>query len=567
MITVGLNACIVDENGHIRGVDGGGVCVFRDEEILFAITEERLSYKKYDGGFRYSLPYALEACSLTMSDVDQFVVSYYGVSLEVPDLVIDEIKGRLKLQDYQKFIVIPSHHLSHAYISFFTSGYKRALVVINDNEGQIIGPKVSSNMFENACERNSYYLAEGDTLTLLDRDFDYPNALGFGKVYNKITRYLGLGNYHNAGKTMGLTSYGSGSLLNIGDIYEEDYDGNLHCIVPDTGDTEKDIQAMFSKLGASIPMARQAKDPLRQIHADMAEYVQHQLEKWTIHRVRRLLKENGLTHVCVGGGVALNCLTNSLLLNLPEVSGVYVPPAPHDQGLCIGNALYGITEQMKEEGRKVSADFKFPLYLGKQFDITEVKLFEILEHYPNLRLYKLNNAVEEAAKLIASGNVIAWYQGRSEFGPRALGNRSILADPRDKLVINRLNLEIKKREAFRPFAPSVLLEKMEDYFEGFSGESPSMMFTAMVRPEKKALLSAITHVDGTARLQTVTKESNPKYHRLIETFGEMTGIYVLVDTSFNLDGMPIVESPSDAVQCFSKSSLDALIIGDYIIRK
>lgn len=566
MITVGLNACIVDEGENIRGVDGGGVCVYRDEEILFAITEERLSYKKYDGGFRLSLPYALEACGLTMNDVDQFVVSFYGVSLDVPDLVLDEIRAQLNLQKHQKLVIIPSHHLSHAYVSFFTSGYERALVVINDNEGQIIGPKVSANMFENACERNSYYLAEGDRLILLDRDFDYPNALGFGKLYNKFTRYLGLGNYHNAGKTMGLASFGSGSLLKIGDLYEEDYDGNLHCIVPDTGDTEKDVQAMFTKLGVSIPKPRQAKDPLRQIHADLAEYVQRQLEKWTSHRVRRFLKENALSHVCVGGGVALNCLTNSVLLNLPEVDGVYVPPAPQDQGLCIGNALYGITEQMKQEGRPVTANFKMPLYLGKQFEVTEEGLLEILQEYPNLRLQRLDDAVEEAAKMVASGQVIAWYQDRSEFGPRALGNRSILADPRDKLVLNRLNLEIKKREAFRPFAPSVLIEKSDEYFEEFTGESPSMMFTAMVRSEKKALLSAITHVDGTARLQTVSEESNPKYHRLIRKFGELTGVFVVVDTSFNLDGMPIVESPTDAVYCYSKSSLDALIIGDYIVR-
>jgi carbamoyltransferase len=208
----------------------------------------------------------------------------------------------------------------------------------------------------------------------------------------------------------------------------------------------------------------------------------------------------------------------------------------------------------------------FPLYLGKEFNIDEDTIKRILMKYPNLTYYRSSNCTIEAAQMLEKGNVIAWYQDRSEFGPRALGNRSILADPRDKLVVNRLNLEIKKREAFRPFAPSVLLDKMYDYFCNFDNESSSMMFVANVREEMKPYLPAITHVDNTARLQTVTDQSNPKYYQLIKHFGELTGIYVVLNTSFNLNGMPIVESPEDAISCYAQSNLDALIIGDFIIK-
>ncbi|QIW79955.1 carbamoyltransferase C-terminal domain-containing protein [Bacillus tequilensis] len=565
MITVGLNACIVNDDDEIRYVDGGGVCIFKDNHIAAAITEERLSYIKYDGGFKKSLPYVLESCNLSLEDVDQFVVSFYGVSINVPQFLIDHIKKEIGINEKQSLIVIPTHHLSHAYAAYFSSGYDSALIIINDNEGQIIGEKTSPYMFENTCERNSYYIGNKDKIKLVDRDFDYPYALGFGKLYNKITTYLGLGNYHNAGKTMGLSSYGSGAFENIGDAYRMDYDGNLHCIIEDTGDTEKDIKNLFSKLSVTIPDSRKRNEPLKQIHADMAEYIQKQLEKWTRVRAEFLLNKYNLSNICVGGGVALNCLSNSQLLDIKRVESVYVPSAPQDQGLCIGNALYGVIEDMKERNIPVSPNFNIPLYLGKEYRIKQEDLRIINKKYKGLTFKEMDNITTVGAKLLSEGKVIGWYQGKSEFGPRALGNRSILADPRDKLVMNRLNLEIKKREAFRPFAPSVILEKTSEYFINFRERSPSMMFTATVNPDKRNLLSAITHIDGTARLQTVQECDNELYYKLIKKFGEITGVYVVLDTSFNLNGMPIVETPEDAISCFAESNLDALILDNYLI--
>lgn len=564
MITVGINACIVNEDGGVRKVDGGGVCIVKDSKIISAITEERISLIKYDGGFHRSLPYVLDENELTVDDVDLFVVSFYGVSLEVPQILVDEIKVQLNIKDVNKLMVMPSHHLSHAYAAYFTSEFDSALVVVSDNEGQIIGNKVSSSMFENSCERNSYYLAKGNSITLVDRDFDYPQALGFGKLYNKFTSYLGLGNYHNAGKTMGLASYGSGRLVGIGDAWYEDYDRNLHCIVPDTGNAERDVKALFAKLGVKIPGLRKHNEPMRQIHADIAEYIQKQLEKWSRKKVSYLLDKFQVNSVCISGGIALNCLTNSEISRILGVTGVYVPPAPHDQGQCIGNAIFGILESMRDKPTKVT--FEMPLFLGRDYLVDELRIKMVLEQYPSLSYQRLENPDQKAAELLSQGNVIAWYQDRAEFGPRALGNRSILANPSDRLVMNRLNHEVKKRELFRPFAPSVVFERMNDYFFGFNGESPSMMFTAFVRPEMEEYLAAITHIDKTARLQTVTKSSNPKYYNLITHFGNLTGIYVVLNTSFNLDGMPIVDSPEDAVSCFAKSGLDALIIGEFLIQ-
>ncbi|MGE7113737.1 carbamoyltransferase family protein [Lysinibacillus sp. NPDC047702] len=567
MITVGLNACIVDENNEIRPVDGGGVCLFEDDKLLFAITEERLTYKKYDGGFKKSLEYVLEASGKSLQDVDQFAVSFYGVSLNVPKFLIEYIQTELSIQSHQKLIIVPSHHLSHAYAAFYSSGFKEALIVVNDNEGQIIGEKKSPHMFENSCERNSYYLARNGEIELIDRDFEYPQGLGFGKLYNKFTRYLGMGNYHNAGKTMGLASFGSDNLLSLGEAYIKDYDGSIHCIIPDTGSTEKDMKTLFKKLGVTIPEPRKKTDPLRQMHADLAQYVQKQLEKWTTVKVEKLTEQYNLEYVCVGGGVALNCPTNSALLNIERVKNVYIPNAPQDQGLCIGNAIYAIVNSRREKANFNQVKFEVPLYSGKKYTVTANEIQTILKEFSNLHFSEVEDPCKIAAKLIAEGNVIAWFQGASEFGPRALGNRSILGDPRDKLVVNRLNLEIKKREAFRPFAPSVLIEKTQDYFENFSIESPSMMFTADVKKEQVKNISGVVHVDGTARLQTVNKQDNPMYYRLIQHFGKLTGIYLVINTSFNLDGMPIVETPYDAIACFNKSELDYLVIENFVLRK
>lgn len=564
MTTVGLNACIVDESNEIRPVDGGGVCLFEDEKLLYAITEERLTYTKYDGGFKKALEYVLDASGKNLHDVDQFAVSFYGVSLNVPEFLIEHIKTELSIQPHQKLIVVPSHHLSHAYAAFYCSGFKEALIVVNDNEGQIIGEKKSPYMFENSCERNSYYLARSGKIELIDRDFDYPQGLGLGKLYNKFTKYIGMGNYHNAGKTMGLASFGSDRLLSLGDAYKKDYNGNLHCIIPDTGGTENDIKTLFKKLGVTIPELRKKTDPLRQIHADLAMYVQKQLEKWTTKKVEKLTEQYNLEYVCVGGGVALNCPTNTSLLNIERVENVYIPSAPQDQGLCIGNAIYAIVNQ--EETDSDQFQFDVPLYTGKKYIVTAETIQTTLKEFPNLYYNEVEDPSKLAAELISEGNVIAWFQGESEFGPRALGNRSILGDPRDKLVVNRLNLDIKKREAFRPFAPSVLIENTQDYFENFSTESPSMMFTADVKKEQIKNISGVVHVDGTARLQTVNKQDNPMYYRLIQHFGELTGIYLVINTSFNLDGMPIVETPYDAIVCFAKSELDYLIIGNFVLR-
>lgn len=563
MIIVGLNGCIINEEKGLRQIDGGGVCVYKDGEVLNAITEERLSLTKYDGGFKHSLPYVLEASNLTKSDVDLFVVSFYGIPFEVPVEIMDEISSQLNLESHQRLISMPSHHLSHAHSAYFTSSYNSSLIVIADNEGQIIGSKKSDRLIEHSCERNSYYFAYNNEIKLIDRDFDYPHGLAFGKLYNKFTRYLGLGNYHNAGKTMGLASYGSGRFDDIGDAWNMDHNGNLHCIVQDSGDTEKDIMELFHKLKVDIPLPRKNNEPVRQIHADMAEYIQKQLEKWSVRKVEYLLSKLDTRNICVGGGVALNCLMNSAILKHSKVDKVFVPSAPLDQGLCIGNAIYGAIEYDKSE----NIHFDLPLYLGKKPKNTATDLKNILSDYPHLATHHLSNPPLYAAELIAEGKVIAWFQDNSEFGPRALGNRSILADPRDKLVVNRLNMNIKKRELFRPFAPSVLEEYTDEYFIDFSGTSPSMMFIANVKKDKKELLSAITHVDGTARLQTVSESNNKKYYQLIKSFGEVTGIYMVLNTSFNIDGIPIVETVKDAISCFDRSTLDALIINDSLIVK
>ncbi|PCF39783.1 hypothetical protein B5C06_10285 [Staphylococcus delphini] len=567
MITVGINACITNDvmSNNIIKVDGGGVCLFKDDIIISAITEERITKKKYQGGFKESIKYVLDASNLSFKDVDTYAFSFYGVANPVPQNLKDYLIKELDIQNHQELRILESHHLSHAYSAYFSSQFDKSLIIVNDNEGSVLGEKKSNTMLENSCERTSYYLAENNSIKLIDRDFAYPYALAFGKLYNKCTKYLGLGNYHNAGKTMGLASFSTGKFNNLNDAYIFDKDGSLNCIIDDTGNSERDIKRLFNQLGVNIPDARKADEPIKQIHAEIAGYIQGQLEKWINYKASLLSRKYGVENICLGGGVALNCLVNTSLLKNRDIKKVYVPAAPQDQGLCIGNAIWNIINKKQNKIEKV--EFDIPLFLGKKYKVDEKTIENYLKKFDNLKYRKLDDKVKTCCDLLSNSNIVAWFQNESEFGPRALGNRSILASPNDKFMLNRLNIHVKKRETFRPFAPSVIQEKVEEYFQEKDIDSPSMMFTANVKEEFKDLLASVVHIDGTARLQTVSHKDNPLYYNLIKNYGEKYGVYALLDTSFNLNGMPIVETPEDAINCYYSSEIDYLILEDFLIYK
>jgi carbamoyltransferase len=264
--------------------------------------------------------------------------------------------------------------------------------------------------------------------------------------------------------------------------------------------------------------------------------------------------------VCVSGGVGLNCLMNTAIAKVEGVRSVYVPPAPQDQGQCIGNAVWAA----RELGMDLTDGER--LFLGRPYALDNQTVERMCVRL-GLSYQTVRDPAEVAVSSLTNGDVIGWFQGGSEFGPRALGNRSILADPRDRLVRDRLNLEIKRRESFRPFAPSVLDNGISGIFTEFDGSSPSMMFVAEVKRDVADRIPSVTHVDGTARLQTVRYEDNPTFHDLIEGFGAVTGLPVVLNTSFNVDRMPIVETPLDALECFAASNLDAMVMGDYYVKR
>lgn len=569
MKILGINACLsLDLDGNIRSVDGGGACLMIDGEISIGITEERITKKKYDGGFDNAVNYILSNSNLKLDEIDYLVCSFYGVPYNIPEKLLSRVKEMLGLsKDENKLIIMPSHHLSHAYSAYFLSSFNEALIIVNDNEGQIIEGDNSIPLFQTICERNSYYIARENNIKLIKRDFDYSGAIGFGKMYNKFTKFLGFDSYHDAGKTMGLSPYSQFDFNDYGDLYYFDFNDKLCSIIEDSGDYISDVKKMLKLVGFPDVSPRLSKSPMTQIYSEIAGYIQYQLEKWQEAVVKKLHEKFEFMNICISGGVALNCPTNTRMLNLDFINEVFIPSAPQDQGLCIGNVIYGdiLQNNLFDSDRKYYTE---KLYLGKKYDLSKEKIIKMVLKYKNLRLYTMSSDEKNkiVAKLLSEGNIVALYQGKSEFGPRALGNRSIIADPRDYFIKDRINIDIKNRENFRPFAPSVIEEKTLKYFD-FCGKSPSMMFTSKVRNNYLSKLPAITHVDNSARLQTVNKESNSEYYNLIVEFGKITGIEMVLNTSFNLNGMPIVETPQDAIDCFANSRLDYLVLENILISR
>lgn len=563
MKIIGLNACLgVTPEGDIKKVDGGGVCLYENGEITIGISEERLTKKKYDGGFLRGLEYILSERKLSLNEIDHFIVSFYGLPYNIPKKVKDFFIEKLGKEFEDKVTIMPSHHLSHAYAAYYQSGFPEdgTIVIVNDNEGQIIEGSPLKPLYLSGCERNSYYLVENGELRLIHRDFDKPNDIGFGRMYNKFTRYIGFESYHNAGKTMGLAPFGRLEWFKDKDLFYHDSTGRLRAIIRDTGNFVEDVDKMLQMIGTGHIVEKRPAENMTQQYADLAAFIQEQLEKWQVITINRLHKEYSFNRICVSGGVALNCPTNTNLAALDYIKDVFIPSAPQDQGQCIGNVIYGA--KMFD-----SPDIKFKekLYLGKLYDVTRETIMDITRDFPNLRVHYMKNKIATVATLLSQGKIIAWFQGRSEFGPRALGNRSILADPRDNFIKDTINVKIKKRETFRPFAPSVILEETNKFFDFPNSSSPSMMFTAKIKDSYKGVFPAIEHIDGSSRLQTVSKESNPLFYKLLQYFGLLTGSSMLLNTSFNLNGMPIVETPQDAIKCFSGSGIDALALGDFLI--
>ncbi len=549
----------------------GAASLVSEDGILGAIAEERLTRKKHDGGIFHAIAYLLGAHHLTLADIDLFAVSICcDVPPDLPHAMKVLAAQGLEEVPAEKIHLVRSHHLAHAASAFLTSPFDEALVFVTDNEGNILDP-VQSDYRANALERTSYYLARGTGITLLDRDATGPGDWGMGNVYGAATQWFGYPSYQHAGKLMGAAAYGDPDAFQDVHLFGLDREGRIVSRVEPLFDKTLALRRAFFRQtresrGEGVDIGWNAPESVfspSRTQLDVAWRVQDELERAAVQRIARLVERTGVKNLAVAGGVGLNCMMNQRLLAETGIERIHVPPAPADDGQSLGNALLALFERDAAPCRD-----RFVLDragLGRCYPESEVSR-ELAAHAGRLRIQPLAppDLLRETAARIAEGQIVFWFQGRAEFGPRALGHRSILADPRKAEMKDVLNARVKHREGFRPFCPSVLAARSHEYFD--LGHSPFMNVAATVRPSRRSRIPAVVHRDGTARAQTVREEANPRFHGLLEEFEAITGIPLLLNTSFN-NREPIVETPGDAIRTFLHTDGDLLVIGDNLATK
>lgn len=571
MKIVGINSQF---DAGMNEIAAGSAALIINGQIKMALGEDRISRTKYQGGYKHALNHILKTEGLTLQDIDFFYISFYGNPM-IPnnDVVAFHIKD-LGLEDSpEKLIIIQSHHLSHAALAFYLSPFDEAVIMVADNEGSLIFPKDSRELGTrgNYCERNSYFWARGNSISLIERDFEAPGSIGFGKAYNKFNRFIGFGNYHTAGKTMGLSSYGRPrpEFKDL-DLWSMDSFGRLKSLMPETYDSHADVIGFFKNHGIKITMGDEPNAYDRQDYKDLAFFVQKQLNKWSLEKLKSLVNRTGISKVCISGGVALNGVMNANLESHFGSEQIFAPPFSSDPGQGLGNAIIGYIEQTGASRNPLLPRVRFEnfAYLGTQFTTQQIEqALQDVKELPKITVTRPTHLTRVVAEMLAAGKIVGWFQGRSEYGARALGNRSVIADPRSRVIRDKVNI-LKNRELFRPLAPSVLSEHVSEYFEGGKSHfDPYMLRVSVVRQDKREAVEGIVHVDGTARIQEVTRKSNERYYDLIMDFFKLTKIPMILNTSFNLADEPIVETPEQAINSFLRMELDALVLEHVLITR
>jgi len=528
-----------------------------DGEVVLAIEEERLNRIKHTNKMPVSaIRTCLEARGVRLKDID--AIAYYQTEASLDMLIKKRLlefnhtpipknpasflqlfyeRGLGGEIDPKKFYFV-HHHIAHAMSAFAMSGFDTSLVTTFDGEGD-----------------GSSAMAFQGTGARLEPLANFGVEKSAGIFYAMVIAYLGYGPFDEY-KVMGLAPYGDPERFRY--LFRK-----LYTLLP-KGDYLIHRDRIPSLFGVVTP--RRKGEPFSQTHKDLAAALQEALEEIIFHVIRYYKDKTNEKNLCLAGGVAHNCTLNGKVLRSGLFDNVFVQPAAHDAGGALGAALCAYYNN-RPAARK-PAQMKH-VYWGKDIGDDHSILGELSKWGNFLSFEKVEKITERTAELLADGRVIGWVQGRSEFGPRALGNRSILADPRPADNKDRINQMIKKREGYRPFAPSVLEEFADHFFDlGPNGEQhPFMVFVVNVKKEMHELLGAITHVDGTARVHTVSKEINAKYWDLISAFAERTGIPMVLNTSFNNNVEPIVDSAKDAVVTFLTTGLDYLVIGDYLVEK
>lgn len=546
---------------HAAGHDTGA-CLIAGGKIR-CISEERLSRKKHDGRFPdASILYVLEDAGLSgLNDVELVVVDCIDNAAQRS---LEEIKKR----GYRGRLVPIRHHDAHAASAFFASPFEDAAVLVADGYGSWgkdvrpgEAPHYLHTLQDAMIEVQSLYRGTENELTLLRRTVTTDKyGMGIGTFYEFATLYLGFGGLE-AGKVMGLSAYGNGN--GNAPFKKEIFTNFGGELLIETGKRKFDAPEHRGYFGRKffdgIP-PRKPADPLKKGHAAIASFVQHQTEDAMLRLTKNLRALTRSQNLCIAGGVALNCLANRVILDESGFKNVFIQPASSDTGIPLGCALYGYHVLCKMP-RKF---FMKHAFLGRKYSDSHIE--SILKNCSGVRFERRKNLFACAARLLSEGKIIGWFEEKSELGPRALGHRSILADSRAAKMKEKLNRDVKRREPFRPYAPAVLEEYADKYFD-LPVKSPFMLFSARVREDKKNVIPAVTHVDGTARVQTVNKKENPQFYGLILEFYRITGVPMVLNTSFNMAGKPIVETPEDALNCFLTTNMDALVMEDFFIEK
>ncbi|MGA3087529.1 MAG: carbamoyltransferase [Terriglobales bacterium] len=573
---------------YILGINAyhgdAAAAIVKDGQLIAAVEEERFNRKKHCAGFpALAIRYCLEAAGVPLDQVD-----YIGISRDpsahlhkkilfsltkltnLSGLISTRLANAAKIRDLRHELakmvgVAPSekaqfhnveHHKAHMASCFFVSPFERAAILSIDGFGDFIS--------------TMWGLGEGNRIEVLGQ-VEYPHSAG--AVYTATSQYLGFAKYGDEGKVMGLAPYGQPRYLaEFRDIIRTDSSSgfklNLDYFLHHSEGVEMTwdegsptIGRMFSdKFMDTFGPARSAGEPLAEKHEDIAASLQARLEEVGFHILNQLYERTRLDQLCLAGGVALNSVMNGKIPLHTPFKQVFVQPAAGDSGTAVGVCYY-IHHMILHHGRSFVMEHA---YTGPEFDEGQIEQVLNQSGLPYRRLSD-GELTEVAAQAVADGKIVGWFQGRMEFGPRALGNRSIVVDPRRSEMKDILNARIKKREPFRPFAPSILEERVGEYFEQ-THPSPTMLMVYQVRKEKQTVIPAVTHVDGSGRLQTVARETNPRYYQLIHDFEKITGVPVVLNTSFNEDE-PIVCTPEEAVNCFQRTRMDVLFLGNYMVQR
>ncbi|MDP3794506.1 MAG: carbamoyltransferase [bacterium] len=588
---------------HILGIScfyhDSAACLVRDGVIVAAAQEERFSRFKHDERFPHrAIAYCLEEAGIKIGEVDY--VAFYEKPIVKFDRILQTaiafaprglgnflkamplwLRHRLwvretiarELPQFRGSVVFPSHHESHAASAFFPSPFAEAAILTLDAVGE--------------WNSTTYGMGMGNTIKL-EKAMNFPHSLGM--LYSAFTQYVGFKVNSGEYKLMGLAPYGTPRFSDL--ILRELVD------VRDDGSFRLNME--YFNYGAGLTMvnkrfehlfggpARLAEAPIEARHCDLAASIQAITNEIVLRLARHVRRVTGMSRCCMAGGVALNCVTNGLLHRARVFERIWIQPAAGDAGGALGAALMTWYQHLGNQ-RVVAGgrDAMQGALLGPSFGDEHIRAF-LTTAGARFREFSEEELIDQVAQLLGQGKVVGWFQGRMEFGPRALGNRSILGDPRNAAMQSVMNVKIKFRESFRPLAPAVLEEQAGEYFEG-AGASPYMLFTFPVHPARRLTLDAprrsvdmdvmqwlktarstipaVTHVDFSARVQTVSRSDNPLFYALIERFYQKTGCPLLINTSFNIRGEPIVATPEDALRCFLGTRMDYLAIGNFLVEK